>query len=192
MANRYWVGGTATWDATVGTKWSATSGGAGGASVPTSSDAVFFDQASTYTVTLSGSLSCASLTVSAGSVTFTSTGTLAINGDMTLNATTTWSATGTISWSGTSTITTNGVTINSTSFQVSGTEFRLGSALTLGDTTTFTHNSGGVYLDNFNLTTGIYSSSNSTTRLVNFGTGYITLAHTTAGTIVVSMNTMTN
>jgi hypothetical protein len=29
MANRYWVGGTATWDATAGTKWATTSGGAG-------------------------------------------------------------------------------------------------------------------------------------------------------------------
>lgn len=34
MADRYWVGGTATWDNTAGTKWSATSGGAGWASVP--------------------------------------------------------------------------------------------------------------------------------------------------------------
>ena len=38
MPDRYWVGGTASWDNTVGTKWSATSGGPGGASVPTTSD----------------------------------------------------------------------------------------------------------------------------------------------------------
>lgn len=43
MASRYWVGGTASWDATAGTKWAATSGGAGGESVPTSADDVFFD-----------------------------------------------------------------------------------------------------------------------------------------------------
>jgi hypothetical protein len=43
MALRYWVGGTANWDGTAGTKWSATSGGAGGASVPTVADDVFFD-----------------------------------------------------------------------------------------------------------------------------------------------------
>lgn len=41
MANRYWVGGTGTWDTTAGTKWSTTSGGAGGSAVPTSSDDVF-------------------------------------------------------------------------------------------------------------------------------------------------------
>lgn len=46
MANRYWVGGTGTWDASSTTYWSATSGGANGASAPTSSDDVFFDASS--------------------------------------------------------------------------------------------------------------------------------------------------
>ena len=56
MANRYWVGGTGTWDSFTTTQWSATSGGAGGASVPTSADSVFFNSASSataYTVTYS-------------------------------------------------------------------------------------------------------------------------------------------
>lgn len=43
MANRYWVGGTGTWDASSTTHWSASSGGASGASVPTSADDVYFD-----------------------------------------------------------------------------------------------------------------------------------------------------
>ena len=43
MANRYWVGGTGTWNGTNTTNWSATSGGSSGASVPTSVDDVFFD-----------------------------------------------------------------------------------------------------------------------------------------------------
>jgi hypothetical protein len=42
MANRFWVGGTGTWNNTT-TNWSASSGGAGGASVPTINDSVFFD-----------------------------------------------------------------------------------------------------------------------------------------------------
>jgi len=46
MADRYWVGGTATWDTTAGTKWASTSGGAGGASVPDFNDEVIFDAAS--------------------------------------------------------------------------------------------------------------------------------------------------
>jgi hypothetical protein len=43
MADRFWVGGTGTWDATTTTNWSTTSGGAGGASAPTSADDVYFD-----------------------------------------------------------------------------------------------------------------------------------------------------
>lgn len=59
MADRYWVGGTATWDGTAGTKWATTSGGAGGASVPTSADDVYFDAASgAVTVTTSGTTNC--------------------------------------------------------------------------------------------------------------------------------------
>ncbi len=41
--DRYWVGGTADWNATAGSKWSYTSGGTGGADVPTSDDNVFID-----------------------------------------------------------------------------------------------------------------------------------------------------
>ena len=53
MANRYWVGGSGTWDATNTANWSATSGGAGGASVPGSADTVTFNAASgAVTVTL--------------------------------------------------------------------------------------------------------------------------------------------
>ena len=71
MANRYWVGGTGTWNTTSTTNWSASSGGASGASVPTAADSVFFDQAGTYTVTLTGALTCLDFTHSAGAVTFT-------------------------------------------------------------------------------------------------------------------------
>ena len=65
MANRYWVGGTATWDATAGTKWALTSGGAGGQAVPTTSDTVFFDANSgANTVTIgSGVATCSTLTM---------------------------------------------------------------------------------------------------------------------------------
>jgi hypothetical protein len=43
MPNRYWVGGTGTWDTSSTANWSATSGGAGGASAPTISDDVYLD-----------------------------------------------------------------------------------------------------------------------------------------------------
>ena len=63
MAARYWVGGTNTWDATVGLKWALTSGGIGGQAVPTSSDTVFFDANSgANTITLGINADCFSLT----------------------------------------------------------------------------------------------------------------------------------
>lgn len=43
MAARYWVGGAGTWSSGNTANWSATSGGAGGASVPTSADTPTFD-----------------------------------------------------------------------------------------------------------------------------------------------------
>lgn len=46
MADRYWVGGSGTWNNTNTTNWSATSGGPGGASIPTSVDNAFFNSGS--------------------------------------------------------------------------------------------------------------------------------------------------
>jgi hypothetical protein len=46
MADRYWVGGSGAWDASNTTNWAASSGGAGGESVPTAADAVFFNSSS--------------------------------------------------------------------------------------------------------------------------------------------------
>ncbi len=65
MADRYWVGGSGSWNST--TKWSATSGGASGASVPTSADNAIFDANSGvatahYTVTVTDNATCANFT----------------------------------------------------------------------------------------------------------------------------------
>ena len=43
MAARYWIGGAGTWSSANTANWSATSGGAGGASVPGSADTPIFD-----------------------------------------------------------------------------------------------------------------------------------------------------
>jgi hypothetical protein len=61
--DRYWVGGSGSWNST--SKWSATSGGASGASVPTASDNAIFDAnsaAAHYTVTVTDNATCADLT----------------------------------------------------------------------------------------------------------------------------------
>lgn len=58
MANRYWVGGSGTWDTTSTANWSSTSGGAAGASVPGIADVAIFDANSgTGTVTLGETVS---------------------------------------------------------------------------------------------------------------------------------------
>jgi hypothetical protein len=62
MANRFWVGGTANWDITAGSKWSTVSGGSGGSAVPTTSDDVFFDANSgASVVTIDSNSNCKSL-----------------------------------------------------------------------------------------------------------------------------------
>ena len=43
MATKYWVGGTGVWTATNSANWSDSSGGAGGANLPSSADDVVFD-----------------------------------------------------------------------------------------------------------------------------------------------------
>lgn len=85
MASRYWVGGAGTWDTSSTTHWSATSGGAAGASAPTSADSAIFNASSGggavsvttaavpnstnftgFTGTVTGSLTCDIVTLGAG------------------------------------------------------------------------------------------------------------------------------
>lgn len=74
MSDRYWVGGSATWDGTAGSKWSTSSGGAGGAAVPTSSDNVFLNAASgAVTVTVGATATCANLNCTGFTGTLTNT-----------------------------------------------------------------------------------------------------------------------
>ena len=71
-APRFWVGGTGTWDAVTTTHWSATSGGAGGQTVPGAGDDVTCDGNSgggTITVN-NASLTIQSLTCGAFTGTF--------------------------------------------------------------------------------------------------------------------------
>ena len=155
MANRYWVGGASTWNTTSTTNWSTTSGGTGGASVPTAADSVFFDQAGTYTVTCTGALTCLDFTVSAGTVSFINgtTPTFAISGSMSLLAGTVWSSTGAITFNATTTgktITTNGVSITGAIiFNGVGGGWTLASALT---STTVTFTNGTFSTGNYNCT----------------------------------------
>jgi hypothetical protein len=69
MATRYWVGGSGTWDASTTTNWSATSGGAGGASAPVAADTVVFDSASgTGTCTTASGSTCTTATLNSATL----------------------------------------------------------------------------------------------------------------------------
>ena len=187
MATRYWVGGTGTWDATTTTNWSATSGGIGGASVPTSADAVVFDtlsNATAYTVTCTATqLRCASLTMAGpatGNVTWAGTAPLAIHGNVSLSATgITRTYTGAITLSSSSTgltFTTNGNTLASTTtINGVGCAWTLGSALNIG-TSSITVTNGSFDLASYNLTADNISSNSSNTRTIALGSGTITLS----------------
>ena len=189
MANRYWVGGSGTWSTTSTTNWSATSGGAGGASVPTAADSVFFDQAGTYTVTCTGALTCLDITVSAGTVTFAQgvSPTFAISGSMSLLAGTAWNASGVITFNATTTgktVTTNGVTLNTTiiNFNGVGGGWTLGSALTTGSSQGVTVTAGSFNTGNYNITCGPFTISGTSTRSVTLGSSTISFGNGNTGT----------
>jgi len=74
MATRYWVGGSGSWNAT--TNWSATSGGAGGASIPISTDDVVFDANSGLTA---GAVSTCNIAFTINNLTITTNATVGIN-----------------------------------------------------------------------------------------------------------------
>ncbi len=185
---RYWVGGTGTWDATTTTNWSATSGGAGGASVPTSADAVVFDSAShatAYTVTCTDTqLRCGALTFAgpaSGNVTWAGTAPLAIHDNVTLPATgMTRTYTGAITLSGSATgktFTTNGVTLRSViTVNGVGCGWSLGSALTTGASSTFFVTNGEINFSTYNLTSASISTDSGNSCAINLGSGTITLS----------------
>ena len=131
MANRYWVGGTASWDGTAGTKWSDTSGGAGGQSVPTSTDDVFFDGSSgTGTVTIAtDNTDAKSINCTGFTGTITGTADITVAGGITLVSGQTYTHTGIVTVTGTATITTASKTFSALTVNGSGITVTLGDAL---------------------------------------------------------------
>jgi hypothetical protein len=163
MANRYWVGGTDTWNSTAGSKWSTTSGGAGGASAPGSSDDVIFDGNSVGTVTLSSPPTVKSVTCNSWNGTWAGSSDLTIQEGLTLSSTMTNNWTGKLIFNGSGTydITSNGITVEA--FETTGTGFyRLQSPLTVTDSITITQ---GSFVTNSNtLTADSFFSQGSQTR----------------------------
>jgi hypothetical protein len=195
MANRYWVGGTANWDGTAGTKWALTSGGAGGQAVPTSADDVFFDAAS-------GAVTCTISIGNAGAKSINCTGfagslvgftAITVLGSITLSAAMTYSYSGTLTINGTGTLTTAGKSLNGAIFINA-----VGGAVTLGDALTATGFSGitltaGTFdLAGFAVSTRIFNSNNSNTRAIAFGSNNIALTSAVDSQLILNMGDTTN
>lgn len=174
MANRYWVGGTANWDGTAGTKWATTSGGTGGASVPSPADDVFFSNLSTGTCTISaGNGGAKSINCTGFAGTITGTSGINVGGSITLSAGMTYTHSGTIVIIGAGTLTTAGKTFSTLTINGSGITVTLGDALTLG-TRTLTIQTGTFNTANYNVTAGIITSNNSNTRTITLGSSTVT------------------
>lgn len=191
MANRYWVGGTAQWDASA-LRWSATSGGPGGAGEPTSADDVFFDANSgTGTCTISGNRSAKSVNFTGYTGTFTTFVSAILNvfGDVTFSSGMTVSLLlGTdIRFKASATLISAGKTLANVMVEGAGITLTLGDSLTVGAASEFNLKEGTLNLNNYNLSTGLFQSSNTNTRSIAFGSGNIALISTTASTAVLIM-----
>lgn len=191
MADRYWVLGTGSWSSTNTANWSTSSGGAGGASVPTAADNVFFDAnsnvlATAFTVTMANTPRvCNDFTASGLDGTMTLAGAsigLTVSGSLTFPATNfTRTYTGTTTFNATTTgktITTNGVAFgNAVTLDGVGGAWTLGSAfscasfnLTLTNGTFDTSSSG-----NYAVTANSFVSSNSNIRTINLNNSTISV-----------------
>ena len=129
---RYWRGGTADWDATAGSKWADTVGGAAGASIPNATHDVFFDATSgsgTITVTATSTIKSANFTGFTGTLTgsgaqsIASVGNITLSSGMTLTTGPAWAFSGT----GPKTITCNGKSFPT------GVNFNAAATYTLAD-----------------------------------------------------------
>jgi len=187
MADRYWVGGNAIWDSTAGTKWATTAGGAGGASVPTSADNVFFTVASNA-ITLTGAIACANLTVTntaTGNKFLTGTsGALSIYGSLDIQVAFTWSSTASVAFLSTTASTVNAsnatiagsVTFGSSTTGATGS-WTLTSALTTTAGCNF--HSGTLDTAGFSFTASSFSSNVSTrSRTLTLGASTLTFTST--------------
>ena len=170
---------TGNWNAT--STWSATSGGAAGASVPVNGDVVYIE--GSRTVTITANAACTTLNIAAGSAltvggfTLTVSGTSSITGTITFN-----SATGPKTFTGV-------VTLNSGSVwnETAAPTFSLPGGLT-NNATTFTANTGAHSIS-------ATLAGNTPTSIPNFvvpGTGLTNNGILTIETNLTASGTLTN
>ena len=189
MADRYWVGGTAAWDGTAGTKWATTDGGAGGASVPTSADAVFFTALSgANTVVIStGNTGAQSITCTGFTGTLAGSAAITVSGSVTLVAGMGFTYTNIITINATGTLTTAGKSLQGLNVAAPSGTVTLGDALTIA-ANDLQITSGTFTTANYNITSPNLRSTNSNVRTINLGSSTVTLTSTPAVNFAVNTN----
>jgi len=187
MSDRYWVGGTGTWDASTTTNWSTASGGASGASVPTSVDSVFFNVNSnvgtgTFTVTIAtGTRSCLDFTASGldGAMTLAVTGGVSVYGNWSTPA-------ANFSTSGVGTV--DFLTPTGASNTINTSDISLGSiGILFGFSVTST---GTITLASSLTTTGTLTLTSGTLATAGFAVSAVGMQHT-SGTFVLNLGAST-
>lgn len=180
MADRYWVGGTGTWDGTSTTNWASSSGGASGASVPTASDNVFFDANSnisiaSFIVTMATTPRvCNDITISGldGAMTLAGSSVgLTISGSLLFPASgLTCSYTGTTTFNATTgkTVNFNGVALASQiSFSGAGGSWTLEGALSTSSSVVL--GNGTLNTNGYSVTSAGFGATGSNTRTLTLG-----------------------
>jgi hypothetical protein len=190
MADRYWVGGTAAWDGTAGSKWSESSGGAGGASVPTSVDDVFFTDLSTGTCTISAGVTGAkSIDCTGFTGTITGNTGITVSGSVTLVAGMTFTPTATWTISGTGTIISAGKTFNALTINGAGITVSLGDNLLIFNALNVTQGTFDTTASNYSITASGIISSNSNARTILLNGSIVNLTSTST---IINFSTVTN
>ena len=189
MAARYLVsGGTGNWNST--TNWSATDGGASGASFPVNGDAVFFTTNSGATnITVNAVSACTSIAASGtytGTLTFNST--LTVAGAVTFIAGMTIAGTSDLICNTTATLTSGGKTLTgglrlsgTATFTLADNWYNIG-LLTIGASTLSTTVNGGTIYASGGYTVGGTTGNNLGTSRVIMTGGTLQMSAKTTGT----------
>ncbi len=201
MANRYWVGNGGNWNDNTN-HWAASSGGAPGASLPGSSDNVFFDANSfssgSQTVTINVGATFLSMNWTGALNTPTLAGSSPLNcyGSLTLISGMTITFTGDIVFyaSGLSTFATAGKTLSSHVLfgVISAGTYGITGGLNVGASHDIYHNNGTLNLGSNTITCRNFYTNGSITRTLQLSTTTLNCAQFIAGGSGLTVTTSTS
>lgn len=196
MADRYLVD-TGNWNSTA--RWSTTSGGASGASIPGAGDNVFLDANSPSGVSTLTTITVASVDCTGFTGTLAGTQALTIagaDGEFKLSDGMTYTRTGqtTFSGSGTMKLTSAGHVLGNVVMNAAGAELVLQDNLscTASNGSTLNLTAGTLTVGANDVETRIFNASNSNVRTLNMGSGTWTLSYAGTQTTIWNFSAQTN